>query len=195
MSQDLTSYIQSFSYLGIFLWFAVGEQLTPIPEEISLITLGYLTKYTGPNPFIAGVVSLAGLLATDNFLFYISMKGNKYSDKILEKINSHLLDKIKKNLKHNAVKTLVIMALLPKVRFISPIISGITGISWRVFLLVNSIAAAFYVTLYMFIGIFFHNSFNKLFHQLARVQHLVFIVFMVALAAFMVLMIRRSVNK
>jgi len=192
---DLSSYIYSFSYLGIFLWFAVGEQLTPIPEEISLITLGYISKYSSLNPVIAGVVSLAGLLLTDNFLFYISMKGSKFSDKLLRKTNNKILTRIKENLKTNAVRTLIIMALLPKVRFVSPIISGINGISWKMFLSVNSIAAAGYVTVYMFIGIFFYNQLSRLLQKLGPMQNIIFAAFMVILAIFLTLMVRRSTRK
>src|SRR5204863_3385059 len=129
-------------------------------------------------PFIAGLVSLGGLLLMDNFLFYISMKGSKFSDKILKKTNSKILNKIKRNLKTNAIMTLVVMALLPKIRFASPIISGVSGISWKIFLVVNSITTAVYVTVYMFLGIFFHSQLNRLLHELRPMQNIIFVVFM-----------------
>ena len=74
---DLSGYIYHLSWFGIFLWFAFLEQLTPIPEEISLMTLGYISLITSLNPLISGAVALAGLLTADNLLYYFSMKGNK----------------------------------------------------------------------------------------------------------------------
>jgi len=189
---DLVSYIQRFSYPGIYLWFAIGEQLTPVPEEISLISIGYISKNFSLNPFIAGLASLAGLLSFDNFLFFISKKGNKFSDKLLRKINSKLLDKIKNDLKTKPVKTLTVMALVPKLRFISPIVSGISDISWKIFLLVNSIVTAFYVVVYMFLGAFFHTQLSRLFHKITITQHAIFIVFLICFAIFLAVVIRKT---
>jgi membrane protein DedA with SNARE-associated domain len=192
---DLASYIHRFSYPGIFLWFAAGEQLTPIPEEVSLISAGYITKYVSLNPFIVGLLALLGLLATDSFLFFISRKGSRLSGKLLKNINSSLLSKVRRNLKKNAAKTLTIMALLPKLRFISPLIAGAAGISWKIFLLINSIATAFYVTLYMLLGIFFYRQLSVLLRKLAPLHHVIFIAFMVILAAFIFLMVKKSLVK
>jgi membrane protein DedA with SNARE-associated domain len=192
---DLASYVQSFSYLGIFLWFAIGEQLTPVPEEVYLISVGYIIRQVSLNPVLAGIACVLGLLATDNFLFFISRKGNKISDKIIDKINSNLLEKIKDNLKRNAVKTLLVMALLPKLRFISPIVSGIAGISWRTFLIVNSIATVFYVSVYMLCGMLFHNQLHNLLKKLAVAQHGIFTGVMLILAIVLVFVIRKYVLK
>ena len=42
-THDITHYIAHYSYLGIFIWFFLIDQLTPIPEELVLVTVGYLT--------------------------------------------------------------------------------------------------------------------------------------------------------
>jgi membrane protein DedA with SNARE-associated domain len=189
---DLASYVSALSYLGIFLWFSIGEQLTPIPEEVSLISIGYLSVYASLNPFMAGLASLAGLLTTDNLLFFISLKGNKLAGMLQKKINNKILEKARVNLRRHAIKTIIVMAMIPKLRFLSPIISAISGISWKIFLVVNSAATAFNVAIYMLLGIFFHNQLHRLLRKLIVMQHAIFIVFMICFAVMIMALIKRN---
>jgi membrane protein DedA with SNARE-associated domain len=120
----LSGYIYHLSWFGIFLWFAFLEELTPIPEEISLMTLSYISVIASMNPVISGAVAVVGLLTADNLLYYFSLKENKLTKKLIDKTNTQLLDRLKWNLQQNAKKTLIIMALLPKLRFLSPVIAA-----------------------------------------------------------------------
>jgi membrane protein DedA with SNARE-associated domain len=86
------------------------------------------------------------------------------------------------------------MALIPKIRFISPIVAGISGISWRVFLLVNSIATSFYVTVYVLLGILFHKGLSRLMKKLEWTQHIIFIATIVIVAIFIVVKVRKLVQ-
>lgn len=92
-AHGLTHYI--FTYPGIFLWFAIIEQFTPIPEEVALMTVGYISMHTSLNPVLCGAVSVVGLLTADNIFFYLALKGNKLSERALKKVNHKLLDKMK----------------------------------------------------------------------------------------------------
>lgn len=188
----LPEYIYHLSYLGIFLWFAFIEQLTPVPEEISLVSLGYISMHTPLNPVICGFVSVTGLLTADNLFFYLSLKGNKFAHKLVSKVNHRLMDRIKKKLQDNSRKTLIIMSLVPKLRFLSPILSAASGISWKRFFLINSIATIFYTTVYILIGIFFYSQLEMLLHELKLFQHLIFIALMICAAIYLILRIRRA---
>jgi membrane protein DedA with SNARE-associated domain len=190
---DLSYYVLQFSYLGIFLWFAIIEQLTPIPEEVYLMTLGYIAVHAGMNIFLCGIAALAGLLTTDNLLFYLALKGNKFSQKLLRKINHELLDKIKKKLQKKAAVTIFIGALVPKLRFFNPLIAGSINIKFKIFFIANALAALLYVAVYMCIGILFHNQLNYILKKLAYVQHGVFIVVMVAIAIFIAVKMKKLV--
>ena len=192
---SLTDYIQQFSYLGIFLWFAVIEQVTPIPEEVYLISLGYVAIHVGLNPFLSGIVALAGLLATDNVLYYLSLKGNKLAKKLLSKINPAIMERIERNFKERSVKTLFVTALIPKLRFFSPIIAGTLKVRWPTFLFINGGATLFYVIVYMCIGIFFHNQLTAVLKKLDFVQHGIFIVVMIIVAVFVAVKAKNLIFK
>jgi membrane-associated protein len=194
MPSGLSEYIYHLSYLGIFLWFAFIEQLTPVPEEISLVSLGYVSMHTHLRPVICGLVSVIGLLTADNLFFYLSLKGNKLAHKLVSRVSHQLTDRIKQNLQRNPKKTLIIMALLPKLRFLSPIISATIGIPWKLFFLINTIATIFYTVVYMLIGIFFYSQLEMLLHELKLFQHLIFIGVMVTIAVFLILRIRKTIE-
>jgi len=87
------------------------------------------------------------------------------------------------------------MALLPKLRFLSPVISAAGGISWKYFLLVNSIATAVNITIYILLGIFFHNQLSRLLHQLSFWQNILLGGVMLGLSIFIFILIKRSVMK
>lgn len=194
-ASDLYQYVDDFSYAGIFIWFAFVEQLTPVPEEVSLISLGYLSMHTVLNPLICGIVSVIGLLCADNLFFFLALKGNKLVQQLTGKINNQLINRIKQNLQRNPRKTLVIMALLPKLRFLSPVISATLGIRWRLFLLINSLATIFYVTLYMLIGILFHHQLQEMLRELHTMRHIIFIIFMIVLSIIIFFMIKKTTKK
>ncbi len=182
MDANLLHYIYQLSYFGVFLWFAVLEQFTPIPEEASLMSLGYISMHTNLSPWLGGIVALAGLISTDNFLFYLSLKGNKLSQRLLHKANSTLQDKIRHYLQLNTNRALFVMALLPKVRFFSPIIAASAGVSWKQYFIVNLVATLLYVTVYMIIGIAFHRQMQSIFKELHLPHHFIFIAFVVILS-------------
>jgi len=182
--QDVSFYVTHLSYFGIFLWFLIIEQLTPVPEEVSLMSVGYISMHANLNPFVCGIVSLAGLLITDNFLFYLSKQGNKFSKKLLSKLNHKLIERIKNKLRKKAGATIFVGALVPKLRFFNPIIAGTVEVTWKQFLIFNAAATLLYVTVYMFIGIFFHNQLTMILKKLSYMQHTIFILVMIGIAVF-----------
>lgn len=80
---DISQYVYHFSYLGIFLWFAVIEQFTPIPEDVSLITIGYISMHTPLDPWLASGVSLIGLLTADNVFSIFPKKDTNWQKNLL----------------------------------------------------------------------------------------------------------------
>lgn len=192
---DISAYIIHLSYFGIFLWFMIIEQLMPVPEEVSLITVGYIAVHMGLNPVLAGMAALTGLLVTDNSLFYLSKKGSHMSQKLLATINPHLLEKIKKKLRANTDATIFVGALLPKFRFFNPIITGSMNFPFRRFFLMNCAATVLYVTFYFCVGIFFHTSLNMILKKMEYVKHLVFIAFMIAMSITLIFVARKMILK
>lgn len=190
---DLTSYITQFSYFGIFLWFMVIEQLTPIPEEVSLMSVGYISGHAVLNPFLTYLAALLGLLVTDNTLFYLSKKGSSFTQGLINHINPMLLEKIKTKLERKPGLTIFIGALLPKLRFFNPIITGTMNFYFRQFFIANTAATVLYVTVYLSIGFIFHNSLSALITRFDYLKHAMFIALMLLLSALLIFLMRETV--
>jgi len=181
---NLNTYIYHLSYLGIFLWFAIIEQFTPIPEEISLISTGYIAIHSGLNPILCGIAAFTGLILLDNTLFFISAKGRKLSQKLLKKVNAEWLTKAQEKLKHNAARTLFISALIPNLRFFSPILAGISGISWKLFLLINGLATLSYTIVYLVMGMVLQKPLSMIMKKVDVAHHIIFILVMLAITVY-----------
>lgn len=187
--------MDQLSYAGIFMWFALIEQFTPVPEEAALMSIGYVSAHGQLNIYIAAVFCLAGLLVADSLLFYASLKGTLIIGRLLEKVDSRLLENLKLNFKKNAEKSMIIAALLPKVRFLSPVIAAYSGVPWRRFVLVNGLVTACYVAFYLFAGMFFYRKVTVLMAEMNWPTNLLFIAFVVLILIGSLIAIRKLVFK
>src|SRR5438067_9082125 len=83
-SQHFSQFIEKFGYIGILVWFITFDQLAPIPEEISLLVLGYLSAQGIFNPVVAGIFSLIPFLMVDTVYFFLAKKGSTFLKKRLK---------------------------------------------------------------------------------------------------------------
>src|ERR1041385_8138902 len=101
---DLSYYTETLGYLGIFIFFITLDQITPIPEEVSLLTIGYLASKSVFDPFIAGIIALFSFLLVDSAYFFVLKTGKKWSRKLVKKKDHSLLGRVKNKLKNNFPK-------------------------------------------------------------------------------------------
>src|SRR6266498_4214264 len=80
-SPQFSPFIQHFGYIGIYLWFISFDQITPFPEEISLLIVGYLSALGVFNPILAASCSLLGFFTIDTVYFFLFKKGSKWIKK------------------------------------------------------------------------------------------------------------------
>tara|TARA_R110002167_G_scaffold43788_3_gene132133 strand:+ start:4016 stop:4606 length:591 start_codon:yes stop_codon:yes gene_type:complete len=194
-AHDITYYVVHYSYLGIFIWFFLIDQLTPIPEELVLVTVGYLTHTADINPLFAGLAALLGLMVVDNIYFYLAYTGNKWTKKLQKKKRAEILKKFQDKLQKHQIRTLLIIAFIPKVRFFGPILAGLGKMHYRKFFIVNMCGSFTYVAIYLSLGIFFHNAMESLIKQVDIVRHSVFGIFILLMAVVISIMISRWMSK
>jgi membrane protein DedA with SNARE-associated domain len=87
------------------------------------------------------------------------------------------------------------MALLPKFRFFSPIIAGISDIGWKKFFWVNFFATLLYVSVYIGIGLVFQNQLNRIFKKVQFLQHSIFILVMIAIIIYATFAVKKIYMK
>jgi membrane protein DedA with SNARE-associated domain len=194
-THDIAYYITNYSYLGIFIWFSLIDQLTPIPEELVLVTVGYIAHTDLVNPFFAGIAALLGLMLVDNTYYFLAHKGNKWTEKIAKKKRGQVLQKFQDKLQKHQLRTLFIISFIPKVRFFGPILAGLAKMPYRKFFIVNMCGSLAYVSIYLSLGIFFHNAMENLVKQVDIVRHSIFGAFILIMAVVISLMVSRWLSK
>ena len=80
-----SQYSSHFGYIGIFLFFLTIDQITFIPEEVTLLSIGYMASNHIFNPFIAGIVSALAFITVDISYYFLARSGNKFIKKIIER--------------------------------------------------------------------------------------------------------------
>lgn len=171
---QFSDYYELLGYFGILLFFVTLDQITPIPEEISLLTIGYLSAHKILNPFYAGVVSLFAFLVVDTVYFFLAKGGDHYLRKKYKKIKHSWFTKLKNRLQHNFPKTLLVLCFIPRMRLFAPLASGAMGVGYKRFLLFDTIGLSLFTTLYITLGFVFHNGLHAIAQEMETVQHILF---------------------
>jgi membrane protein DedA with SNARE-associated domain len=187
---NFSEYIKLFGYLGIFLFFITVDQLTFIPEEITLLTIGYLASQGVFNPVIAGIISFTAFVAVDVAYFYFTKKGVKFT-KRLQKKKGTIRKKVEEKLKKNFPKTLLILCFIPRMRMWAPIISGALNIPIKKFLIYDTISLVLFTGIYISLGMIFHRGLHSLLSHVKTWQHIIFAVLMLVVGIFIFINVRK----
>lgn len=186
---------ESLSYTGLFLWLVVYNLLffLPLPPpEIILVTVGYIASLGRIDPFIAGflIVLTSGL--SDNTFFFLTLKGNQLVQKIIQKFGGQkIFLRFKSRMEKNPLRTLIILAYIPSVRFFGPILSGSVKIKWKKFFVYDSLSNIIFSTTYISLGYFFHRTIRRFVGELTIWEHLFFYPIMIIIALIITYLIRK----
>ncbi|HTL81251.1 MAG TPA: DedA family protein [Bacteroidia bacterium] len=173
-SSDPDQFIVHFGYAGIFLFFITIDQFTPLPEEITLLSLGYLCSAGIFNPFLAGIASLAGFITVDVIYYFLSRSGSGFIKRITGKTRNRFAERYGERLKDHFAKTLLILCFIPRMRMFGPVFSGMMKLPFRKFLLFDMIGLVLFTAIYLSIGIVFHRSLHAVFAEVETTQHIIF---------------------
>ncbi|MFV5685289.1 DedA family protein [Flavobacterium sp. GB2R13] len=169
------------SYLGIFIWFLFLDQLTPIPEEVILLSIGYIAEHHLINPYFAGLAAFLGVTIIDTVFYWLAYSGNKLINRFKNNISEKLEEKYLKGLIEHHFRTLLLLSFIPKVRFFSPIFAGMFRVKWQTFFVINGIGTIIFIIVYIAVGMLFHSSLEYLLKEVELLRHSIFIVFMVVI--------------
>lgn len=182
---EIPDFIQHLSYTGIFLWFLLTQLIIvmPIPEEVVLISLGYVSATGVWNPFIAAAIALATLILSDGIFYFLSRSGNRYIARLVKRSEGGAFAKAEAQMKRNMPRAVFTLTFIPRLRFFGPVLAGILKLKWPAFFLADASALVIHVSVYTFLGFFFHKSLVGLFKNVAVLQHVLFIAAVVVVGA------------
>lgn len=187
-------FIQHFGYIGIFIWFITFDQLTPLPEEISLLVIGYLSAHHVFNPVLAGIFSIAGFLTIDIAYYFLAKGGSKLLENKVKKPKSRFINSFKDKLRDNMPKTLLILCFIPRMRLWAPIMIGSMKLPFKKFLLFDVIGLSLFTTVYLSLGVVYHASVSTAIGKINGYQHIIVLAAVVIMTMIIFLIARKVIT-
>lgn len=185
--------IGQLSYWGIFGLSLLANLVIPVPEEIFLLGIGYLSGGDAPvlNPYITAVIIIPGLLISDIFLYSLAKQGNKYVAILERRLRNFKFTRDREFVERHILKIIFISRFVIQFRFVGPVLAGTTNISWKKFLLWDFLALCVYVPLVIATGIFFHARITQVINGIGVVKNYILLGVGLLIFIWLVKLIRR----
>ncbi len=150
--------VGGLSYFGVLILAFLSNVVIPVPEELILIAMGYLT---GNGLFIYPVVMgifILGLMLSDYILYSLAFRGSKLVKRFIKKIEKRGLLKNEDYTRRHIKKIIFFSRFLVYLRFIGPVMSGYLRVDRKTFLTHNFLALVIYVNVFLGLGHHFHKQ-------------------------------------
>jgi len=169
-SVDLSS-IGGLTYSGMFGLALISNMVVPVPEEIILLIVGYFTAKGQFNFILSYIIFVTGMFISDTFLYLMAYKGARITKRLEKKIqnNRHLKDEgfVKKHIKI----IIIVSRFLMYLRWIGPVLSGITKVRYKTFAFYNTLALLIYVPFILWLGRYFENYIDNIISDVNRIRN------------------------
>ncbi|MBM7553494.1 DedA family protein [Thalassobacillus pellis] len=171
MGEWITSFMEQYGYIGIFLMMLFENLFPPIPSEIVLPYGGFMTTTTGLSVIGVIAVSTLGSLLGAVALYLIGLLMDvERLEKIVERWG-HIL-RVKKEDIHKADAwfdrygpwTVLFCRMVPLVRSLISIPAGMSNMKVVVFLLYTTIGTLIWNTILVSIGAALGESWDSILH-------------------------------
>ena len=157
-TESVINQLGALSYGGIWFVSFLSNIVIPIPEEIVLLALGYLSGTGAINGYVIIPIVISALLLNDFVLFLLSKHGSRFTNFLYKRFFAKRLEKngnFFNNISTN--KIIFFSRFLMQLRFLGPFLAGTRGARKKDFLKYNLLALLVYVPLYVGLGWYFHS--------------------------------------
>lgn len=163
MDLDLViNIIEEKSYLGLLLWIWFGLFVFPVPNEVTLMTIGLASSMGALNPFIAFIVAYIGILAAFTSTYILGRLIGTRIIEFLEK-RKRFANKIKSSMKmmekYHAF-SLLLSCFIPGARYLIPLLYGSSRLPFRTFAFFAYSGAFVWVLILFMLGYLFEEKMN-----------------------------------
>lgn len=166
--------ITHLTYPGLIALLAGAGIYAPVPEELTLLTAGYLSALGVIALRYAVPLAIASLIIGDSILFGLAKIGAVRAKKIHEKFltsglaNTWIFDP------DRPLRAVFLLRFVTGLRMISPVYAGLNGASWPAFLAVDLAALLIFVPVMFGLGYHFHATFFRFVTAFEIARHAIF---------------------
>lgn len=183
--------VGGLSYGGVFILAILSNIFIPVPEELILVVMGYLS---GNGAFLYPIVMalfVAGLMLSDYCLYSLAFRGSTLVRRLIKKLEKRGLMKNEAHTRRHIKKIIFFSRFLVYLRFMGPIMAGYLRVKRKTFLSYNFLALVIYVNVFLGLGHHFHKQIEFITAGVARFKNYL----LIALFAFGTIIILRFIQK
>lgn len=181
-------------YLGVLAVLLAASFGLPVPEDVPLLTGGYLCYSGYGNVYIMIMVGFIGVLVGDIFLFSI---GRKFGHHVVEHrwiravVNPPRLLLAEQMFQRHGIKIVFFGRFLPVLRPMIFMAAGVLKVPISRFIVVNGLAACLSVPTMVLLGNFFGHNIDQLRGDVRTATHLLALIIIVSAAVVTVVFMYR----
>lgn len=163
--------VGGLSYFGVFILAMLSNMVVPVPEEIILVVMGYLTgNGLFTYAYVLGIF-IVGLMISDYVMYSLAFHGSKLVTRFIKKLEKRGLLKNEKYMRSHIKKIIFFSRFLVYLRFIGPIMAGYLKINRKTFLTHNFLALVVYLNIFLGLGHHFHKQIEVITDGVARFKN------------------------
>jgi len=195
---EVSTLLERFPYVGLFLLLFLGEIGLPFPEDATLMLSGFLIASGVTKLVPTFLVVYIGLLITDFSLYW---DGKKYGRKVVEHrrlhriISPERLLKLEDKFRKWGVWVILLGRHIVGIRAQVFLVAGVMKMPSVRFVLADAISAVFTVTIMLALGYFGGNSIQVIKKDAARFEQYAVLVLFLLLAAWILYRYLRNRGK
>lgn len=169
----------AYWYIGLFL--VLGSLGLPFPEEIVLLSAGYIAGVGIVRFWVMLPYTMGMLIIGDTVTYTVSRKLGR---ELLLKwgryvfLPTHRLDQIEEYYEKHGGKTVFFSRLLIGFRFAGIMVAGITEMPWKKFFTYDLLSIVIYLPIVLGLGFIFHYHLDLILKELQLIKHVIFIAVM-----------------
>lgn len=178
MTGLVSGYIEHFTYAGLFLVLVLCGLGLPVPEDLALLTGGFLIHRGITQYPTTLAVSFVGVVAGDNSLFFLGRRFGTNLLKYVEFVRPRTLpriERLKRFMDRHGHMAIFYARFLAGMRALVYVIAGSTGVSPRRFVVYDALGALISVPLAVSIGYFFGDQIESAVRFLGGFERLVLV--------------------
>ncbi|MBP6857753.1 MAG: DedA family protein [Candidatus Pacebacteria bacterium] len=176
-AEAIINQLGALSYGGIWVVAFFSNIVIPVPEELILLALGYLSGTKVINGFLVIPLVISALLVNDIILYKLSKKGSRITNYLYKTFFEKRLEKKgDKWLEMNIGSIIFFSRFLVQLRFIGPFLAGTRKIPLKKFIAYDLLALIVYVPVFIGMGWYFHNRLSLVIDNVNVVKNIILMV-------------------
>jgi membrane protein DedA with SNARE-associated domain len=183
----ISAYIEHFTYAGLFVVLLLCGLGLPLPEDVALLAGGYLVHRGITRYPITLAVSLVGVVAGDNSLFFL---GRHFGSGLvryfgLTRPGSKVqIDRIRRFMRRHGHRAIFYARFLAGLRALIYLTAGSFGVTPVRFFLYDLLGAVISVPIVVSLGYLFGEQLEQVIHYLGGFERLILVVVGLSLAIY-----------